>query len=335
MTADEQSFQNGNLAFFRSMFIEPGIVPFQFEFDQDSAAPLLSGFSTPTPIMHSMCLIESTLWLQLGIEIGFFNAESVLQELVSIEDRLSLAWRTLQENESLAPQTWCDFMLGGTKPKFMKDQFFGPQEKAVGTFDNLDDSRNLEHLRQCFLGCLLLTSEVMFDEATMGFLENVGWDTDEKWEALIRGYEMSWDFRLEDIDFGFANHVHYLKQLRRYIVECSRGSHDFNIPHFDIEKLGHRVSEIISRRVIVDRTQPKERLFKLCSQILAVAYQPGREWQQARISIFQELMVITESEWQLHARLWSDFVDNINKDLNRATREGPLGFSEGSSFATE
>src|SRR5882762_7279973 len=126
MTPDELNFQTENLAFFKSTFLDPGIA--RLEFDPMSSIPLPLR-PTQTFIMNAVGLIESTLWLQLGTEIGFFDPESVLLELILIEDRLILAWRTLRE-ESLSPQSWCGFMSEGPTPSIVRDKFLGPQKQA-------------------------------------------------------------------------------------------------------------------------------------------------------------------------------------------------------------
>jgi hypothetical protein len=320
MTTNELNFKKEHLTFFESMFLNPGIAGVEYlKFPLTVMATDPVFMSRVSPVMRAMGLIESTLWLQLGIEIGFFDTESVLQELVSIEDRLSLAWGTLQEMESLSPQSWCDFMSDGPKPTFMKDKFLGPQ--AVGTLDNLNDYQSLEHLRQCFLGCLLLTSEVIFEPRTMTFLQSIGWDTDENWEHLIRGDSMSRNSRMEDYDIGFANHVQYLEQLSEYV-------HSNSI-------LYPKVSKIISQRVIVNRARVKERLFKLGSEILATVYEPGPKWQEVRTSIFWQIARITETQIDQLTRLWPDFVDNTRKEIMRVKRERSFDSFEDSSFAKE
>jgi len=330
MTPDELNFQTENLAFFKSTFLDPGIA--RLEFDPMSSIPLPLR-PTQTFIMNAVGLIESTLWLQLGTEIGFFDPESALLELILIEEGLIFAWRTLGETESLSRQSWCDFMSEGPTPSIVvRDKFLGPQKQAR-SFDNLNDPQTLEHVRQCFLGCLLLTSEVIFEPSMMMFLQKIGWDTDEKWKDLTLGYLMSSDFSLEGLYIAFANHLQYLEEIARFFT--NHISPNPRVLNTDIMTLYHRVSKIISRRVIVDWGQAKERFFKLGSETLAIVYQPGPEWQQLRRSIFNQIAGIAEHDTRLHPRLWSEFMDNTREDIGRIKRERRFDPIEGSPFATE
>jgi hypothetical protein len=156
---------------------------------------------------------DPTLWLRLEIEIGFFNGESVSQFLLSIKEALSAAWSALLETNEFSSDIWCDFMSREPKPIFMNDKFFGPRQGR--TFKNLNDAEHLENLRQRFLSYLLLTSEVIFDETTMVFLENIGWNSDATWKSRTSGYSRS-GVSGQILYTGFANHVQYLEQLQRY-----------------------------------------------------------------------------------------------------------------------
>jgi hypothetical protein len=332
MTPDEANFQTENLAFFKSTFLDPGAA--RFEFDPMSLTPLPLR-PTQTPIMNALCLIESALWLHLGTEIGFFDPERALLELGSIEDCLGSAWLTLRETESLSPQSWCDFMSEEPRPTVVREKFFGRQAQPVGMFEHLNEPQTLENVRQCFLGCLLLTSEVLFEPTMMIFLQRIGWDTDEKWKHLTLGLSMSSDFNLESLYLAFANHLQYLEEIPYLFTRhvFSKGYSNASIT--DVMVLYQRIFRIISERVIVDRGEAKERLFRLGSEVVAVAYQPGLEWQQLRRSVFTQIAGITEHDTEVLPKLWSDFVDDTKENLTRSKRERPLDSLEGTSFSTE
>jgi len=283
-----------------------------------------------------MGLVEATLWLRLGIEIGFFDEESVADDLLpSMGDGLSAAWSVLIEANALSSGTWCDFMSDGPKPTFMKDKFFGPLQKKVRTFDNLSDPEHLAYLLQCFLGFLLLTSEVIFEPSTMIFLQSIGWDTDDKWAHLIRGDSMSLEFHVAEFNIGFANHVQYLEQLRKYRADNVLFVSDRLDSINSILALDQKVGKIVSQRVILDRPHVKGRCFKLGSWILSIVNQPGPEWQEVRRSIFSQIARITESNKNDRPRLWSDFINNTREDIDRAERELRRDFLKGPSLAME
>lgn len=326
MNAENPKYQPDNLTFFREMIFDSASSAIS-----DSNSPLLES----TRILRSIGLIETALWLRLGVEIGFFDKESVADFLPSIEHILSGAWSFLMEANALSSDKWCDFMSDGPGPKFMKEKFFDPREQEDGAFQNLDNSRSLEHLRQSFLGSLLLTSEVIFEPTTMFFLQSIGWDTDEEWESLFRGYWMRGDFRLEDLYIGFANHLQYFEQLPHYLFNKVVGLAYSKPPYADSLLLYKKVLRITSQRVIVNRTQAKERLFKLGCETLGVVYQAGPEWQHVRRSIFTQIASITESDTELLPGLWSDFVGNTRQAVSRFEREQRRDFLQGPALAME
>ena len=158
-------------------------------------------------------------------------------------------------------------------------------------------------------------------------------DRDEKWKLLTSGLSMSSDFNLECLYIAFANHLQYLEAVPRFFT-----NHIFSTRYSgvgDIITLDHRVSKIISQRVIVKQGQAKDRLFRLGSEVVAIAFQPGPEWQQLRRSIFNQIVGAAETDRDLHPKLWSDFVNNTREDITLPRRERPVNFLEGSSFSTE
>jgi hypothetical protein len=321
---DEQNFQIQNMAFFKSAFLDPEIV---------FSGPKPSWLES-TAILGSIGLIETTLWLRLGMEIGFFDEESVAAYLAPIEDGLGAVWSALVERNALTSGTWCDFMSDGPKPIFMRDKFFRPQEQLLQRLQIPDNPINLEYQRLCFLTSLLATSEVIFEPNTMVILQSIGWDTDEKWENLIHGYSTLSDFRLDDLYVGFANHLQYLEQLPPYLAGYVIDAAEYPLDNAEMFSFYQKVTEIISQRIIINRAHVKKRVFKFASEILAISYRSGPEWQQVRRSIFSQLARITEGDSESSHRPWSDFVNNT-EELGRALRERRFESFEGPSFAKE
>jgi hypothetical protein len=326
MSKDDGEYQHGNLTFFKDSILDS---------DRATSVYLSAMIRESDFVLKSIGLMEATLWLRLGSEIGFFNGESVIQFLVSIEEELSGAWRALLEASALSSDTWCDFMSREPKPIFLKDKFLGPRPLGDGIFKSLHDAEHLEYLRNCFWGYLSLTCEVIFDETTMAFLESIGWASDATWKSRISGYSPPSEIGVRIMYAGFANHVQYLENLDWY----TRHTAQVDLQHLgssvDMQTLLQRVRQIVSQRIVFDRPHVRERCIRLGSEIMATVNQPGPEWQDVQRSIFSQIMQITGIHENDIPRAWANFVESTKEDIMRATKEPYFRSAENSTFSTE
>lgn len=285
MTTDRAEYQHANLAFFRDFVFGSSIGEIEFE-KLDAAA-------TPTPILKSKGLIEAALWMKLGVEVGFLDPESVSQFLITCERPLSVAWNYLLDQDALAgrrgrpPDVWCDFMSDEPQARLIKDKFFEIKRQKIGPLKRLS-SKEYDHLSQCFLGCLLLTSEVIFEPCTMVFLEKIGWASNEEWNYLTQGDPKPSGFRIEDLYIGLANYVRYSKQLFEHLslyIASDIGGTEF-------VSLKDKAWKIHSERRLIIR-EYTDRLLPLVAKIVNRLPARGLEWRHARLAIFKDVYQIT------------------------------------------
>lgn len=286
MTADHNEYQAHNLAFFREMILAPSEEP----------RDLFRG----SPTAHSLGLIEAALWLRLGTELDFFERETVADLLTSIGYDLTTAWIKLLNSGLDLSVEWCDFMSPEPQMKVLESKFFNPPDRVYAT-----SAEHLEHLGQCFLGCLLLTSEILFDRSTMFFLERIGWTTDEALNPFLKGAPIFPGFSVQDLYIGFENHVRYYAQLehhlQNYLVLMTEKG--------DLESGGlqRTIETIVSRRRLLDREPGRTRCLRLGGEIVAAVYSPGPEWLEARKSILSPIMSVARISRNELGKYWSHF----------------------------
>lgn len=322
MTADNREYQNHNLAFFRELILGPALNYSHINFYPPDSGAHIS--NKQAPIVSSLGLIEATMWLRVGAKLGFFSTEIIPETVASIEGDLSRAWNTLLKNDAVSSEAWCDFMSHDDEARLIMDKFLhplGPEDRFV----SVEDPEQFEFLNQLFLGCLLLTSEMIFDPDVMMFLENVGWATDDAFRILLRNSR--------DLYLGFGSHIKYLTELTNHIAySLEYFSRYQNPPHVTSSEFENLVYSLImvvhERRMVLNRERPKIRCLKLGGEIAAMLYEPGPEWQEVRMSIFRQIaeagLFVPDEE------SWRTFADTAESRL----RETRPGFA-GSAFAAE
>lgn len=344
MTTDRTEYQRANLDFFRSFVFGASIEEMEFHANHGMTS-FLRPDQIETRILMSKGLIEAALWMKLGLEAGFLDIESVSQFLVTLERPLSFAWRYLVERNARPPDTWCDFLSDG--PGFIQDKFFEIRPPEIGPLESLS-SEQYDRLSQCFLGCLLLTSEVIFEPRTMMFLEKIGWASDNEWNALIQGYSEPIGSRMEDLYIGLANHARYSEQLFNHLLLYGSGKSNIEAPEIsnivapaisyieapEIHSLFVKVEGILTERLKFSELATN-RFLQLVDEILGMLNQPGPEWQHVRLAILQEISLLTELDKSTLYKWWSDNIERL-VGIGRANRRRRDNVPfEGSSFATE
>jgi hypothetical protein len=325
MSPDSREFQESNLVFFKKMILEPALeywprnIIREGESAPDEHARGLVAAAAPN--MHAIGLIEASLWLRLGIELDYFHKEMVTETLASIEPELSAAWTCLKTERIY--DDWCYFMSDEPGPKFMKDRFLDPMPVLQQLKNFLSNREYFEQLSQCFLGCLLLTSEVIFDPKTMWFLELIGWASDESFEILLRAHPAFSSFSIEETYLGFAKHITYFHQLVEHL----------NNNTFPMAENSDRLSfysiviGIVEARRLLNRERARTRCFRLGGDIAALLYQPFPEWQEVRKSIFMDIARACGGPFDI-AQYWTVF-ERTTEARRRAIREAT---PESSSF---
>lgn len=148
---------------------------------------------------------------------------------------------------------------------------------------------------------------------------------------------------------GFANHIQYLEQFRRYAHQYFQLARDASFPGTPVDKssmvalsiLNDRARDIASQRVVVDRENTKLRLFKLGGEIVAMVRQSGPEWLQMRQSLFRRLLSITGTNVLLVSEekiypLWDAFATNSEReDLKPIQEARSFRPSANAPFATD
>lgn len=197
----------------------------------------------------------------------------------------------------------------------MKDRFLDPTPVLQQLKNFLSNHEYFEQLSQCFLGCLLLTSEVIFDPKTMWFLELIGWASDESFEILLRAHPAFSSFSIEETYLGFAKHITYFHQLIEHLNNNTfpiAGNSD-RLSFYSI------VMTIVNARQLLNRERARTRCFRLGGDIAALLYQPFPEWQEVRKSIFMDIARASGGPFDI-AQYWAVF-ERTTEATRRAIRE--------------
>jgi hypothetical protein len=319
MILNEGDIKNANLEFFNAIFL--------------NTEDLSSETLRQAPVLHSIGIIEAALWLRLGIELDFFEAGNVVQQLISIEDGLSAAWTILQE-ETLISKEWCDFLtpVAGGRPIFIKEQYLRVRDEPS------EMSAHRDFLKQSFLSHLLLTSEVIFEPSTMFFLESVNRSPDEAWQRRLKGFEET-SIPFDSLYLGFANYVQYIHRFVRFAHQPLNHEGDFGvIPEasvYALEDLTWRISEMVRPRTFIDM-RATQRCFEFGGDLLATIKQSGPEWLEMRAVVFDQLDFVAhwsnrrEMDVGQRRHMWDVFVAHSNgsdtgpvepREFYRRTRE--------------
>jgi hypothetical protein len=310
MTEDEREYQGHNLTFFRDMVLTPGLSSYEASW----------GLPQPSLVPQSLALIEAALWLKLGVGLDFFDGEMAADTLASIERQLSTAWIVIMNNKIERSTEWCNFMSDEKQPIFIKDKFLSKRDSVYPK-----SAEHLEHLSQCFLGCLLLTSEVLFDRQAMFCLEQLGWTTDEALNVLLSGYPMFLRFSLADLYIGFEKHIKYFSQLRTHL----QAYFFFMTERGDLEngEMKERVETIVMQRRLLDREPAKTRSLRLGAHIAAMVYRQVPEWYEARNTILNHIADVAQISRNDMAKYWPHPA-GPSENFGRNAGQIPLWFDD-------
>jgi hypothetical protein len=264
--------------------------------------------------MESISLVEAALWLKLGTEIGYFDVADAFEVIVALQDKLSNAWSYLLRSEVLSSETWGKFMFRADGI-LVPERVFTGDERPDREFENRDS----EDLRQIFRGCVLLTSEVIFEPSTMEFVEIIAWEDDEGWREALRGGDVR---RLRALLEGFAKHVRYSDELQKYFWN----RHAETAPESDVVKMFQRIFDIIGQRMSFKRERVLKRYFHLGGEMAAMVIGEEPGWEAAINSIFVQLIALyhIDDEGEI-AKLSKSFLDVAQKAAVRSTWETCFG----------
>src|ERR1035437_4282631 len=259
-----------NLGFFVSAVLEPAIGRFNHfraitAVDEDNPYQSQAGEKT----MAAFGALETSLWLKVGADIGYFDGDAALEVLTSASSVLD-AWSYLVGREVLSPHdSWCNFISLRNRATLDARKFLGPPERPFV---------HPELLHTLLQAYLLLAAECMIDDDAFYFLSSVAWTRDEVWSIrkLGRSHDGNYLVSQEFLCAGVSSVMLYLEECANlndltasFLRESSVGTLKRAISSGDVSSLNLTIRRISGRQLNFYHPGVTERYVEFAAELVA------------------------------------------------------------------
>jgi hypothetical protein len=280
------------LEFIQSTILEPAL-EHQKYFHEQSA-----------PSNWHFGAIEAAHWIALGARIGYLDFTEAQKLILSFREIFG-AWSALRDRQIIsAEDDWAKIIQGNEGELTLNPEHFASHSGVSPA------TRNLLH--SMFQGCLLLTSESVFQNDTDRFLQGIGWMSDEDWDACKNGTQPSGGIGgglTRSLEAGFGNVLTYWEGMTSLAI-----SEEYRLatPVRDIwedKGIGRKFSDkwtsqtavthfnqdarsILTPRFRLDRREIVYRYVELAHDFANRIKDESPEWKDARSRMFSRFMLL-------------------------------------------
>jgi hypothetical protein len=239
----------------------------------------------PGRIIADLGLMEAADWALLGTWIGYFDARQALELVSSARESILHAWSRLLKQELVSPR--------GDLGRIVDFEEEGPILSAKSFIPVGDmDSGERDLLQDTFQTILLLTTEHVWTDEAMYFVDSISWTDSDEWSAR-KNASVQTPFRsAQRIATGFADVLLYWREIHSLVAPIFDGTSP--LPDSDrasVVLFVERARGVLLPRFHLNR-EVVRRYFGLAGEYVNLNTSGSPAWLDGRRDAFDNLMLL-------------------------------------------